>query len=62
MITNYQKEIRVIANTERGEAIWPYAMIRCESTRGEIPTTQLAKMTVDLKFVKLTADVLENQL
>ena len=25
-----------------------------------VPTTQLAKMSVDLKFVKLTADVLEN--
>ena len=25
-----------------------------------IPTTQLAKMSIDLKFVKLTADVLEN--
>ena len=25
-----------------------------------VPTTQLAKMSIDLKFVKLTADVLEN--
>ena len=25
-----------------------------------VPTTQLAKMNIDLKFVELTADVLEN--
>ena len=25
-----------------------------------VPTTQLAKMSIDLKFVKLTADVLGN--
>ena len=25
-----------------------------------VPTTQLAKMSIDLKFVKLTADILEN--
>ena len=25
-----------------------------------VPTTQLAKMSVDLKFVELTADVLQN--
>ena len=25
-----------------------------------VPTTQLAKMSIDLKFVELTADVLEN--
>ena len=25
-----------------------------------VPTRQLAKMSIDLKFVKLTADVLEN--
>ena len=25
-----------------------------------VPTTRLAKMSIDLKFVKLTADVLEN--
>ena len=25
----------------------------------QVPTTQLAKMSIDLKFVKLTADVLE---
>ena len=25
-----------------------------------VPTTQLAKMSIDLKFVKLTAGVLEN--
>ena len=26
----------------------------------QVPTTQLAKMSIDLKFVELTADVLEN--
>ena len=31
----------------------PYSMLR-------VPTTQLAKMSIDLKFVELTADVLEN--
>ena len=31
----------------------PYSILR-------VPTTQLAKMSVDLKFVELTADVLEN--
>ena len=25
----------------------------------QVPTTQLAKMSIDLKFVELTADVLE---
>ena len=31
----------------------PYSILR-------VPTTQLAKMSIDLKFVELTADVLEN--
>ena len=30
------------------------------SCKLRVPTTQLAKMSIDLKFVKLTADVLEN--
>ena len=30
--------------------------------RLQVPTTQLAKMIIDLKFVELTADVLEKNL
>ena len=30
-----------------------------EQTDIELPTTQLAKMSIDLKFVELTADVLD---
>ena len=31
----------------------PYSILR-------VPTTQLSKMSIDVKFVELTADVLEN--
>ena len=37
----------------------PYSLFN-SILQGLVPTTQLAKMSIDLKFVKLTADVLEN--
>ena len=39
--------------TPHDEKTHSYSILR-------VPTTQLTKMSIDLKFVKLTADVLEN--
>ena len=33
--------------------------IYASESQQKVPTTQLAKMSIDLKFVELTADVLE---
>ena len=34
-------------------------LVRMEYSIMQVPTTQLAKMSIDLKFVEVTADVLE---
>ena len=42
-----------------GQKIGPLPIITHPYSLMQVPTTQLAKMTIDPKFVELTADVLE---
>ena len=54
-IYNILLQLTTIVNQEIGSLpikTHPYSML-------QLPTTQLAKMSIDLKFVELTADVLE---
>ena len=52
---------RVYTNTYHysGQKIRPLPIKTHPYTTLQVPTTQLAKMSIDVKFVELTADVLE---